>query len=150
MKSIERKEKPACANCWTLACSLAGDCFISSASLSLNFLNMLARAGYRSHAGCSRDEQTTGSEFAGSSSDRTLRPPSDAMFTWTGVGGGRRSAGSGNPCYGETIRGKHSGTGVEISRLPLFLLPPPLVGRILVNRERNAASIKFAEKSRAS
>lgn len=30
-----------CANCCMLACSLAGDCFISSASLSLNFLNIL-------------------------------------------------------------------------------------------------------------
>jgi len=37
-------ENETCANCCTLACSLAGDCFISSASLSLNFLNILLRA----------------------------------------------------------------------------------------------------------
>lgn len=38
----KRQVKSTCANCCTLACNLAGDCFISSASLSLNFLNILS------------------------------------------------------------------------------------------------------------
>lgn len=50
----EGKGLRTCASCCTLACSLAGDCFISSASLSLNFLNILARGW--SEAAIGRDK----------------------------------------------------------------------------------------------
>lgn len=101
-----KRECATCASCCTLACSLAGDCFISSASLSLNFLNILVRK--RRSVG---DDKRAISARAKSESLRDERRSravySGALFTWT-----RTVRNTGNPNYNGTVRhGRHSDTG---------------------------------------
>lgn len=101
-----------------------------------------ASAGLSRTTGYGRRDKrtTTGSELAAGSHGSGRALDGCAMFTWTrvGAGDGRRwSAGSGNPSRDGTIRAKHSGTGVEIARLPPSRprCPPPpwLVGGILAS-----------------
>lgn len=93
------------ASCCTLACSLAGDCFISSASLSLNFLNILARRKRRSVAIKRAIKRRAKSESLLRES-QSRAACNGALFTWTRpvLGNGGANVGTARP------RG-HSGTG---------------------------------------
>lgn len=156
-ESERQSVRATCASCCTLACSLAGDCFISSASLSLNFLNILTRKLRSIGRSVDDDKRAISGRAESESSREDVRRSRaarvGALFTWTLGAVGNSGADTGNPNYDGTARhpaaprSARSGMGNVVVPETAFL-PSALLFRTLASE--NISDKDSAEKSRTN